>query len=446
MNQRATTYRRIFPHLFFVLELILQSIVFYFVWITYYNPTIRHMLFRGNYLLTFMYFMVLLVCVLVTKGNRIGENRIQEMIAAQGIALLMTAVIIYFPASLLEYALLNPVPLLVMLVVQGLLIILWNWIAKRIYIYAIPPMNVLLVTDHNKEKKIAKKIVSQTHLYHLATCIKADAEETEDFFEMVKNYDAVMLGIEDQGLKSTYAELAFRQNVRVLTIPSLPDIIVNSSLDTYVSDTPLLRSSAHSLNPIEAVVKRTADILFSLLAILLTSPIWLVVSVAIKLCDGGPVFFRQERLTLNGKVFRIYKFRSMRENAEENGPQLATEQDDRITPVGKVIRKLRIDELPQFLNVLLGDMSVVGPRPELPVLTEEYAKDYPLFPARLKVKAGITGLAQVYGNYATHPEDKLLMDLIYIEQFGFVLDMSIVLMTVKALFLTDKTKGVKEED
>ena len=166
---------------------------------------------------------------------------------------------------------------------------------------------------------------------------------------------------------------------------------------------------------------------------------------AIKLCDGGPVFFRQERLTQDGRVFRIIKFRSMVVNAEKEGQRLASEHDDRITPVGKVIRRLRIDELPQFFNVLKGDMSLVGPRPECPSIAKEYEKWLPDFAYRLKVKAGITGYAQVYGNYATHPADKLMMDIMYIEKSYIVLDINLILLTARALFMTDKTKGKTEK-
>ena len=154
------------------------------------------------------------------------------------------------------------------------------------------------------------------------------------------------------------------------------------------------------------------------------------------------MFFRQERLTRDGRSFRLVKFRTMIVNAEKDGQRLAEEHDRRITRAGAVLRKTRLDELPQLWNVLRGDMSLVGPRPECPALAEEYEKTLPEFAYRLKVKAGITGMAQVYGDYATSPRDKLLMDIMYIEGYSFSLDLRLLLMTIRTLCLTEKTKGV----
>ena len=172
----------------------------------------------------------------------------------------------------------------------------------------------------------------------------------------------------------------------------------------------------------------------------------IIPAIAIKLCDGGPVFFKQKRLTIDGKAFDVYKFRSMVVNAEKAGvPMLASENDPRITPVGRFLRKTRLDELPQLLNILKGDMSVVGPRPERPELTEEYKKDMPEFEFRLKVKAGLTGYAQVIGVYDTTPYDKLKMDLMYIENYSMRMDLQIILMTLKTMLFPGKTNEASVE-
>ena len=196
----------------------------------------------------------------------------------------------------------------------------------------------------------------------------------------------------------------------------------------------------------QRLVKRLFDLCFVLL---LAAPVLFIsigVCIAIKLDDGGPVLYRQKRLTYNGRAFYVYKFRSMVCNAEADGPQLAKTEDDRITRVGKILRKCRLDELPQLWNILMGDMSVVGPRPERPELAEEYEKQMPEFSFRLRVKAGLTGYAQVIGLYDTTPYDKLKMDLMYIEKYSLLLDLQILLMTIKtALFPGQSNETLHEQ-
>ena len=171
----------------------------------------------------------------------------------------------------------------------------------------------------------------------------------------------------------------------------------------------------------------------------------IVIAILVKLYDKGPVFYKQARLTKGGKVFYVMKFRSMRVDSEKQGARLAMKHDDRITPVGRVIRNLHLDELPQLFNILKGDMSMVGPRPERPQIAEEYKKAIPEFDYRLKVKAGLTGFAQVYGKYNTSPYDKLQLDLIYIQNYSIFLDIKLILMTIKIMFMKESTEGFTEE-
>jgi exopolysaccharide biosynthesis polyprenyl glycosylphosphotransferase len=220
---------------------------------------------------------------------------------------------------------------------------------------------------------------------------------------------------------------------------------MNSGRNVYLVDTPVFKVNNFGPSQLEKIIKRLFDIFFSLFFLILVSPILLITAIAIKAGDGGPVFYKQVRLTQYGKPFKIIKFRSMRVDAEKDGKaQLAKENDDRITPVGKFIRSCRIDELPQLINILSGDMSVVGPRPERPELIEKIKLEVPEFDYRLGVKAGLTGYAQVYGKYNTRLKDKLLFDLIYIEQFSVLLDLRIMFMTFKILFKKDSTEGVSD--
>lgn len=194
----------------------------------------------------------------------------------------------------------------------------------------------------------------------------------------------------------------------------------------------------------QRAAKRIMDILISGIGIVITSPIMLIIAIAVKAYDRGPVFYFQNRLTLNGKSFKICKFRSMRVDSEIHGARLASKHDSRITPVGKVIRNLHLDELPQLFNVFMGDMSMVGPRPERKEIMREYEKELPEFYYRLKVKAGLTGYAQVYGKYNTTPYDKLKLDLFYIENYSLLLDIKLIFMTVKIFFQKEVSEGVDD--
>ena len=238
----------------------------------------------------------------------------------------------------------------------------------------------------------------------------------------------------------------FGQNIRTYSVPKISDILLRSSVELNLFDSPLLLSRNNQGLQIEQeIMKRIIDIVGSLIGIVITIPIFLIVGICIKMTDGGPVIYQQTRLTKNGKKFQIYKFRTMVQNAEADGKaRLASEDDPRILPIGRILRATRLDELPQIYNILKGDMSIVGPRPERPELAAELEKEIPEFSFRLQVKAGLTGYAQVYGKYNTIPYDKLQMDLMYIAHPSLIEDMKIVLATVKILFKPESTEGVAE--
>ena len=207
---------------------------------------------------------------------------------------------------------------------------------------------------------------------------------------------------------------------------------------------PIFRVEQSNSNPEFLFAKRALDIVLSGLGLLVLWPIMLITALLIKLYDHGPVFYKQVRLTKDGKTFEIIKFRSMKVSAESDGvARLASANDDRITPVGKVIRAIRFDELPQLLNILKGDMSIVGPRPERPEIAAKYLEELPAFNLRLQVKAGLTGYAQVYGRYYTEPADKLKMDLMYINNMSMIEDLRLLVATVQILFMKESAQGVK---
>ena len=259
----------------------------------------------------------------------------------------------------------------------------------------------------------------------------------------MEDYDAVLIGDMPSHERNLILKYCFAAGIRTYSVPKISDVLLRSSDELNLFDTPLLLSRNIGLTIEQQWVKRCEDVLFSVFMLCLFSPVFLIAAVSIKLTDGGPVFYKQERLTKDGKRFMIYKFRTMVVDAEKmSGPVLASEKDPRILPIGRILRATRMDELPQILNILKGDMSLVGPRPERPQLAAEIEKKIPEFSYRLKVKAGLTGYAQVYGKYNTTAYDKLKLDLMYIRKYSIMLDLKLILMTPKIMFLKESTEGV----
>ena len=266
------------------------------------------------------------------------------------------------------------------------------------------------------------------------------SEGYDAVIERISHYEAIVIGDIPSVYRNKFLKYCYANSIRCYSIPKISDIMIKSSTTINLFDTELMLFRNRGLTAEQSLLKRATDIVFSCIILVVFSPILLLVAVLIKLYDGGPVFYKQERLTYNHKVFMIYKFRSMRVDSEKTGAQLAKKNDDRITPVGHVIRSLHIDELPQLFNILKGDMAFVGPRPERPEIAELYKKSIPEFDFRLKMKAGLTGYAQVFGKYSTTPYDKLKLDLTYIETYSLKLDLKLLMLTFKILFQKENTE------
>ena len=261
---------------------------------------------------------------------------------------------------------------------------------------------------------------------------------------MIRKYNAVVLCDLPAQARNQIMKFCYQESIRTYVTPKISDIIFRGADDIHLFDTPLLLSRNQGLSIDQRIIKRTCDIVLSLIGIVIASPFMLIIALAVKLYDGGPVLYKQERLTRDGRPFMIYKFRSMSMDSEKSGARLAAKGDKRVTPVGRVIRNIHFDELPQLFNILKGDMSMVGPRPERQVIADQYAEEIPEFVLRTKVKAGLTGYAQVYGKYNTTPYDKLKFDITYIENYSLWLDVKIMLLTFKILFQKENTEGVDE--
>ena len=271
-------------------------------------------------------------------------------------------------------------------------------------------------------------------------------QECLDHIENLHEMQTVFLSGVHSHERNIVLKYCMMHKIDVFVIPRLGDVIMSGACTVHMLHLPMLRVSAYKASPEYLLMKRIIDIVLSLIALIFLSPVLILTAAAVKLTDGGPVFYKQIRLTKDGKPFRIIKFRSMRVDAEKDGvARLSTgDQDERVTRVGRIIRKARIDELPQLLNILKGDLSICGPRPERPEIAAQYCEEMPEFALRLQAKAGLTGYAQVYGKYNTTPYDKLQMDLMYIAHPRIIEDIKIMLATVKILLVPESTEGIAE--
>ncbi|RKM57901.1 sugar transferase [Butyrivibrio sp. CB08] len=314
-----------------------------------------------------------------------------------------------------------------------------------VYRKLFPPLKLLEIFGHY-ENDLSERLNGVYHKYQVVDRISAETDESA-LKEYIKQYDAVILNDLDSHTENRMIKICFEIDARVYYVPKLSDIIVKSAEELNQIDAPLFLNRNNGIGPITRFAKRFFDIILSFIALIVLSPLMLIVALLIHLEDGGPVFYKQERVTLCSKRFMIIKFRSMIVDAERDGtPRPAGQDDDRITKIGKFIRKVRIDELPQLINIIKGDMSIVGPRPERWEHVEKYTQEIPEFSYRLKMKAGLTGYAQVYGKYNTTALDKLKLDLCYITNYSLLLDLQIIFETIKILLHKDSTEGFTEKN
>ena len=442
--KKSSSLLRIFAPL---LLLLIQSGMWAFVWIYFYAGIVPNPFYwKGQLLLVSFYFVILLVINNFYGGFRIGYYRATEVALSKMIALILTNIIAYLQACLIITAIVTPLPILAMTAAQCFVAFVWAFSTNRIYQRSTSPHRMILLFEGSESVDwLIHKLHQRSDKYKIEEIFCVTDTSFDSIGFKILEFDAVVFRNISPVLHRELQRFCFEHSIRTYTVPGIEDVLTHSAEEINLFDTPLLLNRNDSFGNDRFATKRTLDILFSVVALILSLPFSLISALAIKLCDGGPIFYSQERLTLNGKRFMLHKFRSMKVSAEEHGAQLSTQNDDRITPVGRILRSVRFDEIPQLINVLKGDMSIVGPRPERPEIAEEYKKSIPEFSYRLKVKAGLTGYAQVYGNYNTAPWDKLLMDLIYISSSSSMMDMKIILMTIKIILQKQRTEGVEEK-
>jgi len=401
------------------------------------NPFFR----KGNWVLIILYMILYHLFTSLYGGYRIGSERITDIVYSNWLTIVIVNFVAYIEISLIDRQLQAVMPLMLLSAFQLLITVPWATYVNRLYFSLFEPKKLICLCNGNEPSRIINKFASKSNKFNIIKTIKVK-EEDSIFFDQLKGSDGVVIyDLSDEKL-SKVLKYCVENGIRYYLVPTLADIILRTSDIIYLFDTPLLLSKNEGLYMGQKIIKRTFDIFFSIIFLVLLTPIFILISLSIKLNDNGPVIYSHERCTENGKRFKIFKFRTMIVNAEKDGRAvLAKEEDPRITPIGKILRRLRLDELPQLINILKGEMSFVGPRPERPEIIEEYKKRLPEFDLRLSVKCGLTGYAQVLGRYNTTPEEKLKLDLIYIQTYSFLLDIKIILMTLRALLSKESTQG-----
>ena len=425
--------------------MLLETLVVSFVWVVFYNTELpKAYYFWGHVFISVVYLCVLLFASSMYGGLKIGSFRMLELFFSQIIATFLTNILFYAMVCMLAYHFPTPLPLIAAMLIQCLLIGAWIFFATTFYRGLFPPLDVLLIYDGVHKDLFVEKVRTRRHQFEIRETIRV-SDDFDYMCSRIDEHEAVMLWDINTDARNRLHKYCYGQSKETYVMPKIMDIVLRGAKTLHFFDSPLMLTKSSPIEYEQVLIKRVFDVLFSLALIIILSPFMLITALCIKLYDRGPVLYKQVRVTQGDREFEIIKFRSMIVDAEKDGvARLARKNDDRITPVGRVIRKIRFDEFPQLFNVLRGDMSFVGPRPERPAIIEKYTEAMPEFKYRTKVKAGITGYAQVYGKYNTLPYDKLKLDLFYIENFSVWLDLRLIILTVKTIFTLESTEGISE--
>lgn len=429
-----------------LLNYVLVTIPFSLCWYLYYAKVTVSPFYRlGNYAIVGFYLVMFGTFCRVYDADEISLHRISEMYYSQVLSFLISDGFIYIVICILCKRIVTLVPGLMCIIGQLILSYLWCHFVHIWYFKSFPAKKTIVIFDDREglENLINEYGLSKKFKVEQTMQINACMEN----ISVLDKYQTIFLSDIHSHDRNVISKYCVEAGKDLYIIPRLGDIILSGAKNMHMFHLPILRLRRYNPHLEYLLAKRCFDIVISGLAAIILSPVMLITAVSIKAYDGGPILYKQKRLTKDGKIFEILKFRSMRVDAEKNtGAVLSTgDNDPRITPIGRLIRKIRFDELPQLFNILKGDMSIVGPRPERPEIAEQYEKELPEFKLRLQAKAGLTGYAQVYGKYNTTPYNKLQMDLMYIAHPSFIEDMRICMATVKILFMKDSTEGVAIE-
>ena len=444
-------YKRIFRFFEAIFTLAAMTGVFSYAWYMYINPlSEKPFTGKGNLFEIAVYLVVTLILLRIYGGLEVGFYTPLNVILSQVLAMFCTNFLMLIEMILRTGSLYMIGKIMLasacVFAVQILASVVLVLIFDKIYTGMFPAWDMLVIYENDSVRMFLDKVNTRKDKYVVSETIHI-SKGFEKIKESIAEHGSVIIYDIESNLRNDILKYCYGQGIRVYQTPKISDILIRSAREHHMFDTPLLTSNNIGLTFEQKFIKRFFDIVISLLMIVLTSPIMLITALCIKIEDGGPVMFRQKRVTLGNTEFMILKFRSMIVDAEKDGaPRPAVDNDDRITHVGHFIRKTRIDELPQLFNVLGGKMSIVGPRPERVEHVEKYTQQIPEFEFRTRVKGGLTGYAQVYGKYNTSAYDKLKLDLMYIENYSLALDFRILVMTVKVLFMKSSTEGFNKNN
>ena len=427
--------------------ILILTAMYAYVWMELYHQRIIwniKLYFKGHLLMAFVYFVLLFFFSSTYGGLKIGYLKPWDVFFSQLFAIICTGTISYFQLSLMAVRLVYARPMIQMVLVQIVFAGIWTILCDRVYRLFFPPRKLLLLYGDHPIEDILNKFSSRKDKYRVIKCMHIGEGMDAIQEEMLnKDYDGIVIWDIPTAVRNNLLKFCYSRDLRIYMMPKISDVIIKGSDQLHLFDTPILLTREYSLKVEQRFTKRLIDIVCSILLTVIASPFMLITAIAIKLYDGGPILYKQTRCTIHGKEFSILKFRSMKVDAEKDGvARLAAKNDNRITPIGKFIRAVRIDELPQLFNILKGDMSFIGPRPERPEIIKQYMEYMPEFEFRMKVKAGLAGYAQVYGKYNTTPYDKLKLDLSYIQNYTVWLDIKIMLLTLKIIFRPESTEGI----
>lgn len=445
-KKKFEQYKKMMRFLGIAILVLAVTLIFVWTWRASYNEGIVFPFYnKGHWLMGAFYVFFFAMFVYIYGGMSYGYLKNTNIVFSQSLSLICANAVIYLEIVLLSAKFVDVLPILKMTVLQFVVIVAWSTLWSVLFKYMFPPHKLTVLYQDYDPSQMLSKVKTRKDRYRVKETVNVDMPWAE-LLQMIDKSEAVLIYDVHSELRNKILKYCYEKSVRVYMTPKISDILIRSSDNIHLFDTPLLLLRNNGLSFEERLIKRFMDIVVSLLVIIVTSPIMLIVAIAIKLYDGGPVFFKQKRCTLDGKVFEIHKFRSMIVDAEKEGISIpASDKDPRITPIGNIIRATRLDELPQAFDILNGNMSLVGPRPERIEHVEKYTNEIPEFAYRLKVKGGLTGYAQIYGKYNTTAYDKLKLDLMYVQNYSILLDLKLILMTIKIMFMKESTEGFDEK-
>ena len=387
-------------------------------------------------------YAIILVLLSGTYGSYdIGKKKDKDILLSLTISGIITDLITYFELTIMKtneannatFKIENVGILFSVIIIQFFIHLIFIKLGNSFYFRLNDPEKCLVISPDNNVGRVVAAFSDLSRRYSVYDVVSSNDTKLKD---KIVQADTVVMYEVPVDIRKDVIDWCYQNLKNIYYNPNVADILEHNSQQMIMDDISFYAWQFHLISWEQRIVKRLMDIVISTVMLVLLSPVLLISAVCIKKNDGGKVLFRQKRATANGKVFEIYKFRTMRENVENRS---VIRDDDRITPVGRVLRKYRIDELPQLLNIVKGDMSLVGPRPEMLENVKDYEKELPEFRYRLRMKAGLTGYAQIFGKYNTSSRDKLMLDLMYIENYSLIRDIQLLFQTVMVIFKAEES-------